>query len=55
MSIAWFDSDTNVKIVEAFINDLCSEELKPQVRTLLEQQDWPAIEALMVPFYNTPV
>ena len=54
MSIAWFDFDTNVKIVEAFINDLCTEELKPQVRALLEQQDWSGLEKLMAPFYNTP-
>lgn len=55
MEILIFDAETNVRVVENFINDLCSEELKPQVREKLEQQDWSALESLMLPFYNTPV
>lgn len=55
MEILVFDAETNIRIVENFINDLCSEELKPQARSLLEQQDFGALESLMQPFYNTPV
>jgi hypothetical protein len=40
--------------VTSFLNELCPEELKTQVQALHEAKDWEALDALMIPFYNTP-
>lgn len=48
------DRDANRSIVESFLREICSEELKPQINELLsaEDPDWGALELLMAPFYN---
>ena len=48
----WMDEWTKTQITEAFIRDFGSDEDKAQARTLLDAQDWAALDALMAPYHN---
>jgi hypothetical protein len=48
--------DSTIKMAKTieFLRDFCPEDRKAEVESLMAQEAWEQIDAIMIPFHNVP-